>query len=456
MQPLALSRRGLVAIAALALASPPALAGEPPTPRLVDHLHAEGDFIDDPFALSDDGTRIAWITTDGATHSRVHLAAVGSAGAKGSARDFAYSSITPERVDFLDAERVIVIERNPETGMARGQVYGPSGAARDKFGPATDIALAVVGGTPAIVTYTKSGTRTFTHTLATYRRDNLRPLAKKVLVENGEGRVTVPGGAAKPLFFEDGYAVLVAQKEGAYDKAHDIRKPDAEARVEVFSGKLVTEREIKDVVAFAELQLIRKRHQNERNFVRFSDDLKRFELVDADDVITELQTPRPLGKYDPQTLAFQSAGRGALDVSLTVDPVNPEAVKAQKADKDWLDVYHLDVKERKLTEVARVDGQKRATAWRLAGGRLGVLRKHKGFGRGGEELEIFDVGPEKPAVKAKAAPGGGDAKKVPADAKSTAAAASGGAEKKAPADAKSAGAPASGGGGETTGKPAGK
>jgi hypothetical protein len=77
--------------------------------------------------------------------------------------------------------------------------------------------------------------------------------------------------------------------------------------------------------------------------------------------------------------------------------VNAEAVAAQKADADDLEVYHLDVKAKALSRVARIDGQKRATAFRLSGGRLGVLRKHKGFGRGGETLEIFELASLRPA-----------------------------------------------------------
>ena len=213
-----------------------------------------------------------------------------------------------------------------------------------------------------------------------------------MLAEGADGRVTLPGGGTgKPMFFEDGYSVLVSLKEGRFDKAADIRRPGLEARIDLFGGKVLSERDIEDVVAFAELALVRKKYQGVRDFVRFDEELKHFQLVDANDVITELDTPRPLAKYDAQTLAFQVAGPGALYVSLTVDPVNPEAVKAKKADTDYLDVYHLDVKERKLTEVTRIDGQKRPTAWRLAAGRLGVLRKHKGFGRGGEDLEIFRI-----------------------------------------------------------------
>src|SRR5690348_8308798 len=75
---------------------------DPPPARVVERIHAEGDFIDDPFALSPAGDRIAYITTDGATRSKLHVATVGD---RKSDKAFAYGSITPERVEFLDEER---------------------------------------------------------------------------------------------------------------------------------------------------------------------------------------------------------------------------------------------------------------------------------------------------------------------------------------------------------------
>jgi hypothetical protein len=312
-----------------------------------------------------------------------------------------HPSVTPERVAFLDADRVIVIDRNPETGFARAQVYGPKGALPQRLGPADGIALATVGGVPAIVTYARQKTpKGIRHDLAAYRRDTLKPLAKKSLAEDGSGRVALLHAAYKPLFFLGGYAELVAQKEGDYDKTHDIRKPDMAARVDVFSGKLLAEHEITDVIAWAQLLQIRKKHENERDFLRYTEDLHALQLVDAADRISPVETPRPLAKYDPPTLAYQPEASGALLFSLTIDPVNADAVRAQKADKDWLDFYRLDVATRALTPLVRLDGEKRASTWHAGGGRVGLLRKHKGFGRGGADLEIYDVPQPASATKA--------------------------------------------------------
>jgi hypothetical protein len=352
-------------------------------------------------ALSADGSRIAWITTDVATHTSVHIATVGDTK---SEKSFSYNSLTPERIEFLDADRVLVVERNPQTKVASAEVFGPSGS-QGKFGPATEVGLGNAAGVPALITWFKVGAagKPITHTLAAWRRDNLKPIARKVLVENSEGRVPFAGTLYKPLYFIDGLATMVGQKEGAYDKAHDIRKPDVEARADVFSSKLIAEKEIPDVKAFAQFTLLRAKHVNESNFVRFTDDRTQLQLIDAADTTTTLSVPNPLKKYDPETLTYRPTSDGNLTVSMTVDPVNAEAVNEKRTDKDWLDIYHLDVKSRALTLLVRVDAARRATAWAQGGNRVVVLHKHKGFGRGGESADILDIGPEAKSAPSAAA-----------------------------------------------------
>ncbi|MSP59196.1 MAG: hypothetical protein EXR72_02455 [Myxococcales bacterium] len=383
----------LVGVAGLAGAAPP---------EKIDTVKAESGFIDDPFAFSDDGNLLAFITTDGATASKLHFVVPGGKVPEVAVK---YPSITPERIDFLDGERVLVVERNPETRLARGQIFTRQGLAKEKLGPAQEIALATVAGTPAIVSYLRSPKGPVQiHTFTALRRSDGKPLARKAFPEDADGRISVAGKRFKVLFFADGYATLVAQKEGDFDAQKDIRKPDAASRVDVFGGKILEEREIPDVIAWATLTQIRQKHQNEADFVQFSDDLRKLLLYDREDRVSELKTPQPLHKYDPTTLASQHLAPGLLALSLTVDPVNPDAVRAEKADQDWLDLYKLDVKERRLVSLARIAGLKRPSSWRLAGNRIGILRKHKGFARGGPEMEIFDLIPRPAPPPQKPAP----------------------------------------------------
>lgn len=434
------TRRTFVHLTALGLvcatgaARLPSARADEPAPRVLTHLHASGDFIDDPIALSEDGTRMAWITTDGATRAVLHVGAVGD---DKNAKTFPYGSITAERVVFLDNDRVLVSDRDPSTRLAKGEVFGPKGS-MIKIPAATDIAVGVAAGVPAITSWLKTDSpEGAKHTFNAWRRDNLKPIGKKVLVENREGRVAFAGSLYKPLYFLDGFGTLVGQKEGAYDKKKDIRRPELAAKADLFAGKLLEEKEIKDVVAFADFTgNLRKSHNNETHFAAFWPDRQVFSHVNAElfptEAVAPITLPRPLGKYDPATLLYRPNPDGNLTVSLTIDPVNPEAVRAQKADKDWIDFYVLDTKARSVTPLLRVEGLGRPSTWWRAGNRVALLRKHKGFGRGGSDLDVLEFGEAKPAP-AVATPAPAPAPTAPTDDKAEPAGGGGKGEKKAPA-----------------------
>ena len=49
------------------------------------------------------------------------------------------------------------------------------------------------------------------------------------------------------------------------------------------------------------------------------------------------------------------------------------------------------LRKRKTERLARLPQNDREFTWAVAGGRWAVLRKHKGYGRGGPELELYDL-----------------------------------------------------------------
>lgn len=358
-------------------------------PKKIASYSAENDFIDDPIAFSPDGKKLAFIVTDGATHSVLRIV---NPGETGPGTTLTYSSITPERIDFLDSDRLLMVERNPETHLARAQLFTTRGPARERLGPADDIVLSNIAGVPAVITYLRSPKgHGFVHTLVAYRRDTLKLFARRVLEEGENGRIAVAGAAVKPQVFLRGYAELVGQREGTYDAAHDVRKPDRATRIDVFASKQLEEQEIGDLIDWAKRMQVRRKHINESDFVRVPEDLRELQLFDSKDAVHTIALPRPFKKYEPGTLVYQGIDDKQLVFSLTIDPVNAEAVAAQKADRDWVDLYRIDLASHVLTELARLDGEKRPSSWRLSGQRLGLLRKHKGFGRGGPTLDVYDL-----------------------------------------------------------------
>ncbi|HWE29982.1 MAG TPA: hypothetical protein VHB97_18350, partial [Polyangia bacterium] len=154
---------------------------------------------------------------------------------------------------------------------------------------------------------------------------------------------------------------------------------------------------VQDVLAFTQIGVVRRDLPNQPVIARFSDDRKKLMLIDGVSE-HEIALPRDLWKYDPSTLAWQTIDDKRAAVSLTIDPVNPDAVNRKKADVDEIDLYEVDRQTHAARPLLRIPGEGRRSTWQLAANRLLLLRKDKGFDRGGVALEVFDVGADTSAT----------------------------------------------------------
>jgi hypothetical protein len=340
-------------------------------------------FIDDAFAVTDDGKTVAFITTDGATTAVLHVATVGGA-------DIKIEGVPIDIVAlyFIAPDRILAVSGTENS--LKASVLTPHGPEKPQLGPFHRLALARVDRKAAIVTYTRDDKKAVEHELVAYDVAHLKPFKRKTLVEDAEGLVRGPHGMLKPLWWNDGFTVLTGRKPGEYDRAHDIRQPDRYTRLDVFSGKILDEEQVKDVIAFTKVALERREHPNETVLIHFSDDRNQVLILDG---VTDqqLQLARPISKYDPQSLGAQLLDAKRVAMSLSVDPVNPEAVTRQKAEPDDIDLYMIDRQSHVATRILTLPGEGRRSTWRIAADRLVLLRKGKGFDRGGVSLEIYDL-----------------------------------------------------------------
>ena len=119
------------------------------------------------------------------------------------------------------------------------------------------------------------------------------------------------------------------------------------------------------MLGFTQVALLRRDPPNQPVIVHFSDDRKKLMLLDGIDD-GEVKLPRELWKYDVGV----ARSRSSLDdkrvaVSLTIDPVNPDAVARKKADVDDIDLYEVDRADARRDAAATAAG---AGAPRRAGG----------------------------------------------------------------------------------------
>lgn len=344
----------------------------------------EASFIDDAFALRGDGRSIAYLTTDGATQASLHLANVP---ADQTEVLVAHAPTHAAAIHWLGNDRVLVVDRDPASGRLSAQSFSPKGPSREKLGPVDAVAPSSLDGKPVIVTYSRSEKKGVEHTFVAYSLDALKPIARRVYNEDADGRIAERGGPLKVLWWQDGYSAAAALKAGEFDKARDMRRPDRFVRLEVFKGKVSEDHEIDDLLAFATASLEHKKHDGEKAFVHLSDDHKKLLVTDGL-LERELKLARELSMYDANSFRHQLLDDGRLILSATVDPTNPAAVARRKADPDDLEIYVVAPKGRATTEALRLAGQSRPTGWQVGGGRIAVLRKSKGFDRGGIELEV--------------------------------------------------------------------
>jgi hypothetical protein len=373
--------------AALILVVVAAAARAAADPVAVYRASKEG-FIDDPCALRSDGQAVAYLTTDGAKASTLHLTQIG-----GADETYANLPATVTALHWLDAAHVLAVWREGEGGPLKARAFGPGGASRDTLGPADQIALGTVDGKPAVVTYARSERKTVEHAVTAFAAATLRPLGRRVVLrEDKEGLVAHAGGAFRPLWWERGLTTLVVRRAGEYDKTRDMQRPDRLARLDVFTGKLRDEQEIGDVLAFVHVNADHAAHPGEAQLAHLSDDHTKLLVVDGNEE-HEVALPRALHDYEPETLRYQPLDDGRLALSLTVDPMNPAAQQRKKADPDLFELFVLDAKTRAATLELQLLAGGRGLGWRIGGHRAALLRKSKGFDRGGVALEIHDLKP---------------------------------------------------------------
>src|SRR5438270_7566628 len=144
-------------VAAIVLATSSVLAA----PAAVQRLDAGKDgFIDDAYALRDDGKAVAYITTDGASAATLHLAEIG-----GNNVSVAGAPTDAVAVAWLSPARVLVVRG--KDGSSTAQAFTAAGADKGKpIGPFGRFAFTTVDGKRAFVTYTRSEKRTVEHAIA--------------------------------------------------------------------------------------------------------------------------------------------------------------------------------------------------------------------------------------------------------------------------------------------------
>ena len=355
-------------------------------------IHPDPGFVEDAYAFDGPGGRLALVRADAAALAEVEVVDLNQGGTSLARFDIAKATTWVTDIAFVSGgNEVFLTGKTADETRVTGYVFDLAGKQKRKFGPATDVVLTDVGGTPAVAIYNavqrKDGV---THEIALVRVADGKPLAKKrTLKADVDGNVKALD--LRVLYFRKGYTQVVGVQKGAYDKLKDQRLNDNEAIYDVTDGKVVRAQPIGDLVAYTKALKLRMAHPGADVFAVVGDDGRGVDVVTGDDKVERLETTLSFDHYDAKSLQQQVGRDGKLYFTLTIDPVNPAAVAAKKADAVHVDLYVFDPATHKTTRLARLPQNERELTWTVAGGRWAVLRKHKGYGRGGPDLELYDL-----------------------------------------------------------------
>lgn len=376
-------------LAAVAQPTRPAkIVKDPPPPPIVGatvvgELRPTGGYIDDGIAAVDGGVMAVVRANGGAG---VTATTIGSSdGAVRATVDLSKLAPGAARLAPMPDGGLIVIETTDRG--ERAVVLDRAGKKVRLHKGGTRVGVRTIGGKPVIVTYSvdpkAKGGEAHAVALADART------GKKV---GGKPARLVLAGADRrdarldfrPIYFVDDMTIAVGVRGGVWRKAEDSRGPDTWAAYDLTSGKWVSDQAITDPMTLARRIPILEAH-DQRVFARMADDLTALELW-RDGVPTELTLDQPMTVYDPLSIQFAQRG-DAMWLSLVVDPTNQAAVRRQKTDPRYLDLFEV-VGDRAVRR-ARFLVDKAAPRWGFTGDVLWVLERHPVLPRGGAALTLY-------------------------------------------------------------------
>jgi|GEM_PF-4906797 hypothetical protein len=351
----------------------------------------EKGFVDDAMAF-DSTKRFAYVHTDSAEFLRIELISLDTL-KKERSIEIKDANRVPQALHFVaDGTRLLFIWMDSYEGKHGVMLFNTeNGKLLKELKPGAPFRLIARDGKEVLLRAhekadNKGGTKV---TVSTYNPKTLR--AGKV------AKLTIAAGVSKSkpplrlLYWGPGHLTMVGLQKGKYDRKKDMRLPDRALRYNLLSRKQEWALAPQDLVAWTRALNMRTNHPEQHRFLHVSDDRKTLHLVDAANTVSNLQTTGKWSLYEPKSLRqLEAATSSELYFSLTVDPVNAEAVARKKADIERMDLYVIDGSG-KTKRLGQVKTNNRRFSWSVGANHFSYLEKLKGFGRGGKSVSLFPV-----------------------------------------------------------------
>jgi hypothetical protein len=347
-------------------------------------------FVDD--AIGTDGQRIAYAVSDAADKAELHV--VKLATQEDTVIDVANVTAHPTAVELV-GDRVLVIGEGSDARQVAALV-APGAAGKParivyRLGPATDIAVITRDGKTRVALHRAVPSKTTTrHEVELVAIDSGRTLSSGHALELDANNVD------KQIDFHvnhwgDGMTRAFGLKGGAWDPKENQRTPDVEATYDLVARRFTDMQPIKDLFEQHKRFQTLADAGGKLDFVRFTWDntaVQRWRAGRPE----SLELDQPVMSYDPKSLQGVVEPDGTAWFALQIDPVNPDAVARQKADPEYLDIFHVAADDK-----ARRQGRVLATGKHFRFGRIDhdqvwLLERSPASDRGGKSLAVYRVG----------------------------------------------------------------
>jgi hypothetical protein len=351
-----------------------------PEMKRVAEVAAGDGVIHEAFAFADGGAKLAYAQTDASGRTYLH---VGPPGGKTTATDISSFSHEPEKIVFVGGRWFVIAN---EGSTRRAAVIGPTGRIEGQIGSFGDGFVSNLHG-KTFATVTDKGETSAGHaySIAAYKPNGAQAGSKLVTIgPNG----TMPGtGGLVFVAFSGGYLQALVKKAGKYDAKADVRSGTEIAVLDVLSGKTGPAKKVSDIRAFLTLADKRGEKPGLEAFVRIDDDTAGLELVGPGDKLRPLALPTKFSLYEAASLQQQPSA-SQLFFSMTVDPLNPDQVAAQKKGTRVLHIFEASLGAAKATLFGQIPLEEtQSYTWAAAGNKVAVLKRARASGR--NEIVIY-------------------------------------------------------------------
>lgn len=348
--------------------------------------------IDDAMAFDSAGKRFAYIHTDSATFLRLIVIDVHGFSKLQTIEVGGATKVPQQLVFSRDGKRIALVWKDAKTTKLGIALYAVAGGKQ----------LGKLSGASAIAVLAHGGKQRVSFVKRRERRGNVRlnvalhDMARLKRVKRAHALVRadqmLKGARLRLLYWEPGYVQAIGMRKGRYDAKRDIRLPELAVRYDIVTRKQVWSTRPDQLMSWEKALGMRGELPAQRRFLKVSDDLKKLYYVDRKNRVATVKTPVAWRLYEPKSLVQRLSWSGErLLFSMTIDPVNPDAVKRKKADEERMDLYRLDPGP-KVVPLGRVPTGKRRFSWAVGSKHFAYLRKLKGFGRGGKVVELYRIG----------------------------------------------------------------